>query len=191
MPEALAVINPLQPGCNAVFKKLAGVGLAFKLAIALRSSMRTLGHFAAAAEPNLRKYLDLVTLGTIADLVPLVGENRIIAAFGLQELTGSARPGVKALKRVAAITAEVTATDVGFRLAPRINAAGRLDDALRGVELLLSADSAAADTLAAELDAANRERQEIEKELLAEALHRLHNDAALQGRTTVVMASTA
>jgi single-stranded-DNA-specific exonuclease len=131
-----------------------------------------------------------VTLGTIADLVPLVGENRIIAAFGLKALTGSERPGVKALKRVAAITAEVTATDVGFRLAPRINAAGRLDDAVRGVELLLSVDSAAADTLAAELDAANRERQEIEKETLAEVLHRLHNDAALQGRTTVVMAST-
>lgn len=189
IPEALAVINPLQPGCNAPFRKFAGVGLAFKLAIAMRSSMRALGYFAATAEPNLRKYLDLATLGTIADLVPLVGENRIIAAFGLKELTVSGRTGIQALKRMASITAEVTATDVGFRLAPRINAAGRLDDANRGVELLLSVDSSAADIIAAELDAANRERQEIEKEILAEALQRLHNDAALQGRTTVIMAS--
>jgi len=190
MPEALAVINPLQQGCNAPFRKLAGVGLAFKLAIALRSSMRTQGYFELAAEPNLRKYLDLVTLGTIADLVPLVGENRIIAAFGLQELTSSGRIGIQELKRVAAVTAQVTAADVGFRLAPRINAAGRLDDAKRGVELLLSDDRTAAEHLAAELDAANRERQEVEKEILAAALHRLHNDTALQGRTAVVLAST-
>lgn len=189
IPAAVAVINPLQPGCNAPFKKLAGVGLAFKLAIALRSSMRALGQFDQAAEPNLREYLDLVTLGTIADLVPLVGENRIIAAFGLKELSTSTRIGIHALKRVAAITTAVTATDVGFRLAPRINAAGRLDDAKRGVELLLSSDREAADSLANELDAANRERQEIEKDILAEALQQMQTDASLQGRTAVVLAS--
>jgi len=189
IPDALAVINPLQPGCSASFRKFAGVGLAFMLAIALRSSMRSRGLFAAAAEPNLRRYLDLVTLGTIADLVPLVGENRILAAFGLQELSNTSRPGIQALKRVAAVTATVTAADVGFRLAPRINAAGRLDDAKRGVELLLSTDREHADCLAAELDAANRERQEVEKEILADALHRLQHDAALQGRTAVVLAA--
>ncbi len=189
IPEALAVINPLQPGCNAAFKKFAGVGLAFNLAIALRSRMRALGYFEQAQEPNLRAYLDLVTLGTIADLVPLTGENRIIAAFGLKELTGSGRIGIQALKRVAAVSAAVTTSDVSFRLAPRINAAGRLDDARRGVELLLTKDRSAADILAAELDSANKERQEIEKEILAEALQRLNNDASLRGRTTVVMAS--
>lgn len=189
IPEAIAVINPLQPGCNASFRKFAGVGLAFNLAIALRSKLRTLKHFSAGVEPNLRAYLDLVTLGTIADLVPLVGENRIIAAFGLKELSCTGRVGIQALKQVASISSAVTAADVGFRLAPRINAAGRLDDALRGVELLLSADRSEAELLAAELDAANRERQEIEKEILAEALWRLESDATLLGRTAVVMAS--
>jgi single-stranded-DNA-specific exonuclease len=189
IPEALAVINPLQPGCNAAFRKFAGVGLAFKLAMALRRDMRVQGHFETVEEPNLRSYLDLVTLGTIADLVPLVGENRIMAAFGLKELSGSARTGITALKRIAAISDAVTVADVGFRMAPRINAAGRLDDAIRGVELLLSSDPLMADVIAAELDAANRERQEIEKEILADALLRMQNDASLQGRTAVVMAS--
>jgi single-stranded-DNA-specific exonuclease len=189
LPEAVAIINPLQPGCNAPFRKFAGVGLAFKLAIALRSRMRALHHFAVAPEPNLRVYLDLVTLGTIADLVPLVGENRIMVAHGLLELGGSERIGVKALKQVAALPAEVTAADVGFRLAPRINAAGRLDDATRGVELLLAVDRTVAASLAAELDAANQERQEIEKEIFSAALKRLEADGLLQKRTAVVMSS--
>lgn len=190
IPAAVAVINPLQPGCTAGCSQLAGVGLAFKLAVALRSRLRELGCFATTAEPNLRAYLDLVTLGTIADLVPLVGENRIMTFFGLQELASSSRTGVQALKRVAVLPTDVTASDVGFRLAPRINAAGRLDDAAMGVELLLTEDGKLAEMLATELDAANRERQEIEQAILADALHRLEHDPALKERTAVVMAST-
>ncbi len=189
IPAAFAVINPLQPGCTAPFQKFAGVGLAFKLAMALRSRLRSRGFFAQQPEPNLREYLDLVTLGTIADLVPLVGENRVIALFGLKELAKSGRAGLEALKRVSAVTGEISVVDVGFRLAPRLNAAGRLDDAKRGVELLLTADIQLADSLAGELDAANSERQEIEREILAEALERLESDATLNGRTAVVMAS--
>jgi single-stranded-DNA-specific exonuclease len=189
LPAAVAVVNPLQTGCEAPFKQFAGVGLAFKLVMAIRSILRTEGHFAGAVEPNLREYLDLVALGTIADLVPLVGENRIIAAFGLKELTSSRRVGVIALKKVAAVDGAVTSGAVGFRLAPRLNAAGRLDDAERGVELLLSADPEAAAGLAGELDAGNRERQEIEKEMLDDALAMVAADDSLQGKFALVMAS--
>jgi single-stranded-DNA-specific exonuclease len=189
IPDALAVINPLQPGCSAPFKKLAGVGLAFKLAVAVRSRLRQAGFFTDSPEPNLKEYLDLVALGTVADLVPLVEENRVIVSYGLQELAVSKRAGIVALKRVADIKDGVSTVDVGFRLAPRLNAAGRLDDAKRGVELLLTSDPDLAAALADELDAANRERQEIEKEILADALDRLTNDATLKGRTAVVLAS--
>jgi len=188
LPDALSVINPMQPGCGATFRQLAGVGLAFKLAVALRSRMRAEGFFASCGEPNLKGYLDLAALGTIADLVPLKGENRIIAAFGLKELTSSSRSGIRALKKVAAVTDPVGCGDVGFRLAPRLNAAGRLDDAKRGVELLLTADGEEAALIAAELDAANRERQEIEREILADALEKAQGDA-MAGRSTIVMAS--
>jgi len=189
IPDALAVINPLQPGCNAPFNMLAGVGIAFKLAVAVRSRLRREGFFANSPEPNLKEYLDLVALGTIADLVPLTGENRIIVSYGLLELATSGRVGIAALKKVAEVKDEVSTVDVGFRLAPRLNAAGRLDDAERGVELLLTSDPELAAHLAAELDAANRERQEIEKEILADALDRLKNDETLKGRTAVVLAS--
>jgi single-stranded-DNA-specific exonuclease len=188
LPDALAVINPLQPGCSAPCRQLAGVGLAFKLAIALRSRLRADGHFAAGGEPNLREFLDLAALGTIADLVPLRDENRIIATFGLKELTEGRRTGIRALKRVADVKDPVGCGDVGFRLAPRLNAAGRLDDAKRGVELLLTADPEEACIIAAELDAANRERQEIEKEILADALA-MAQSPPMAGRRAIVMAS--
>ena len=188
LPDALAIINPLQPGCNAPFRQLAGVGLAFKLAVALRSRLRSDGLFASGGEPNLREYLDLAALGTIADLVPLKGENRIIASFGLKELTAGGRTGIRELKRVAAVVDPVGSGDVGFRLAPRLNAAGRLDDAKRGVELLLTSDRDEASVIAAELDAANRERQEIEKEILSEALA-MAQSQEMAGRKSIVMAS--
>jgi len=189
IPEAVAVINPLQPGCGSTFKKLAGVGLALKLAMAVRSRMRNNGFFEGTAQPNLREYLDLAALGTIADLVPLQGENRIIAVAGLRQLAISARPGIIALKKVSLVENPVSAGDVGFRLAPRLNAAGRLDDAKRGVELLLSDDRDFAEALAAELDAGNRERQEIEREMLADALRKLESDQSMAGRRSIVMAS--
>jgi len=189
IPSALAVINPLQPGCSAPFTKLAGVGLAFKLALAVRSTLRKEGFFNDNPEPDLKEYLDLVALGTIADLVPLTGENRIIVKYGLKELTTSRRAGISALKVAADVKDDVSTVDVGFRLAPRLNAAGRLDDAKRGVELLLTSDPDLATSLADELDAANRERQEIEKEILADALAQLQCTETLKNRTAVVLAS--
>jgi single-stranded-DNA-specific exonuclease len=174
LPAARAILNPHQAGCAYPTKDLAAVGVTFALAMALRKALRERGRFGPERpEPNLRDALDLVALGTIADVVPLVGANRILVRWGLEALARSRRPGVRALKRVAGVPdgAEVTAGQVGFRLAPRINAAGRLDDAGRGVRLLLEDDAERADALARELDRENQARQEIERTILEEALH--------------------
>ncbi len=173
LPAAAAILNPHQPGCGYPSKDLAAVGVAFALAMALRRRLRERGRFGEGRpEPNLKEALDLVALGTVADVVPLVGANRVLVRAGLEVLAGSRRPGVRALKRVAGIPegAPVGAGQVAFRLAPRINAAGRLDDAGRGVRLLLSDDAGAARALAEELDRENEARREIERRILEEAI---------------------
>jgi single-stranded-DNA-specific exonuclease len=172
LPPAAAILNPHQPGCGYPFKPLAAVGVTFCLAMALRRRLREVGHFGAGRpEPNLREALDLVALGTIADVVELTGVNRILVRWGLEELARTRRPGLRALKRVAGLAqgAAVTAGQVGFRLGPRVNAAGRLDDASRGVRLLLETAEPAAAALADELDRENRARQEIERAILEQA----------------------
>ncbi len=173
LPAAAAILNPHQPGCGYASKHLAAVGVTFNLALALRRRLRDRGHFGAARpEPNLKEALDLVALGTIADVVPLVEVNRVLVRWGLSEISRARRPGLRALKRVAGIAEgeAVSAGQVGFRLAPRINAAGRLDDAGRGVRLLLAREEGAAAALAEELDRENRARQDIERQMLEEAL---------------------
>jgi len=173
LPAAAAILNPHQPGCGYPSKHLAAVGVTFCLAMALRKRLRERGRFGEARpEPNLKEALDLVALGTVADVVPLVEVNRVLVRFGLEEIARSRRPGLRALKRVAGMAegAPVSAGQVGFRLGPRINAAGRLDDAGRGVRLLLTHDPEAAAALAEELDRENRSRQEIERLMLEEAL---------------------
>ncbi len=189
LPAAHAVLNPLQPGCTFPGKMLAGVGVAFNLLIALRGKLREKGHFTGRDEPNLREYLDLVALGTVADIVPLVDENRIFVTYGLRELTNSSRVGVQQLKKVAGVTDTVDCGMVGFRLAPRLNAAGRLEDAALGVELLLGSNPGKAALIAAELDASNKERQEIEQMILRDALDRVKDDAVLSNRKSIVLAS--
>jgi len=172
LPAASAILNPHQLGCAYPSRHLAAVGVTFNLALALRRRLRERGRFGPSRpEPNLREALDLVALGTVADVVPLVEVNRLLVCFGLVELGKARRPGIRSLLRVAGIAAgEVTAAQVGFRLGPRINAAGRLDDAGRGVRLLSTSDPATADALAEELDRENRARQEIERQMLEEAL---------------------
>ena len=169
LPRAVAILNPHQPGCAFPGRELAAVGVAFHLLLALRKRLREAGWFAARPEPNLRRQLDLVALGTIADVVPLTGPNRVLVHFGLRELGRGARPGVLALKAVAQIAGEVTAGDVGFKLGPRLNAAGRLADASVGVRLLLSDDLSEARALAEQLDRANAERQELQARVADEA----------------------
>jgi single-stranded-DNA-specific exonuclease len=172
LPAASAILNPHQGGCGYPSRHLAAVGVTFALAMALRRRLREAGRFGPSRpEPNLRESLDLVALGTVADVVPLVEVNRVLVRFGLAEIARSRRQGIRALLRVAGIPpGPVSAGQVGFRLAPRINAAGRLDDAGRGVRLLSTSDAAEADALAGELDRENRTRQEIERRMLEEAL---------------------
>ncbi|MCM2357183.1 MAG: single-stranded-DNA-specific exonuclease RecJ [Geobacteraceae bacterium] len=190
IPPACAVINPHLPGCPFPFKSLAGVGVAFNLLIALRSRLRQAGHFEGSGEPDLREYLDLVALGTVADIVPLVDENRTFVKYGLAELSRSARIGVQALKAVAGVTGPVGCGAVGFRLAPRLNAAGRLEDAALGVELLLCGDRQRGAEIAARLDASNVERQALEQEMLRDALARVKGSACFAGRKSIVLASS-
>lgn len=189
IPGAAAVVNPLQPGCSYPFKLLAGVGVAFNLLVALRGRMRQEGVFAGAEEPDLRDWLDLVALGTIADVVPLVGQNRMYAYFGLQKLEKSRRPGVAALKKVAGITDSVSCGQVGFRLAPRLNAAGRMESAVPGVELLLSNCADECAMIAAELDMANAERQAVERGILEDAAAMVDKGGAYPSSRSIVLAS--
>ena len=192
IPDACAVVNPLQPGCLYPFKSLAGVGVAFNLLIALRSRLRQEGAFVdKEGEPDVREWLDLVALGTIADVVPLVGQNRVYAYFGLKQLGSSKRPGIEALKRVSGVSGAVTCGQVGFRLAPRLNAAGRMESAVPGVELLLGSDAQESAIIAGELDAANSERQNIERGMLAEAIALVEKAADYPARRSIVLASSS
>ena len=170
LPPALAILNPKQPGCPYPFKELAGVGVAFNLVIALRSRLRQEGFWAGGEVPNLKEYLDLVALGTVADVVPLGGVNRILVKHGLGQLTHSARPGIVALKEASGLGGmPVDTTGINFRLAPRINAAGRMTEADDAVRLLLTEDGEEAKRIAAHLGQLNTHRQKIEERILAEA----------------------
>ncbi len=189
LPRAIAILNPHQPGCNFPGRQLAAVGVAFHLLMALRKRLREAGWFAHHPEPNLREALDLVALGTVADVVPLTGPNRVLVHHGLLELTRTTRPGLLALKRVAQLGAEVGAGEVGFKLGPRINAAGRLDDASVGVRLLLSDDPAEARALAEQLDRANSERQELQARIAVEALARADELMARGPRNSLLVSA--
>ncbi|MCI0571946.1 MAG: single-stranded-DNA-specific exonuclease RecJ [Myxococcaceae bacterium] len=172
LPPAVAVLNPHQPGCAYPTRHLCAAGVAFNLCMALRKQLRDDGAFATRPEPNLRALMDLVALATVADVVPLTGANRVLVRHGLEELGRAKRPGVRALKEVAGLAPEesVSSGQVGFRLGPRINAAGRLDDASTGLRLLRSRSLDEARPLARELDGANAVRQGIEQQILQGAL---------------------
>lgn len=172
LPAADAIVNPNQPGCPFPSKHLAGVGVMFYVLLALRARLRESGWFATRPEPNLADCLDLVAVGTVADVVRLDYNNRILVQQGLLRIrAGRARPGLQALLQVAGRTAaQISATDLGFVLGPRINAAGRLDDMRIGIECLLSADMGEALLRARQLDAFNRERREVETQMKDAAL---------------------
>jgi single-stranded-DNA-specific exonuclease len=190
LPRAVAILNPHQPGCTFPGRELAAVGVAFHLLLALRKRLREAGWFASRPEPNLREVLDLVALGTIADVVPLTGPNRVLVHFGLKELARAGRVGVLALKSVAQLAGEVTAGDVGFKLGPRINAAGRLDDASVGVRMLLSEDLREARALAEQLDRANAERQDLQARIAGEAIASAERLGTPEQRRTLVVSSS-
>ncbi len=178
LPPAYAILNPKQPDCKFPFKELAGVGVAFNLLMALRRELRHRGFWSSCAPPNLKQYLDLVALGTIADIVPLNGENRLLVKYGLEELSTGERPGIRALKAVSATPdGPVTSDMVAFRLAPRINACGRVSTATTGLELLLTADAGEAQRLARKLHEENSRRQQLEKRITEEAKTMIHKEA--------------
>ena len=174
LPGAEAIINPNLHDCEFLSKSLAGVGVAFYLMLALRTFLRDNGWFDARgiAAPNLAELLDLVALGTVADVVPLDANNRILTWQGLSRIrAGKCRPGIKALLEIANRDPQkLAASDLGFALGPRLNAAGRLDDMSVGVALLLCDNIGEARVLANELDALNQTRKEIEQGMQAEAL---------------------
>lgn len=174
LPDADAMVNPNLHACDFPSKALCGVGVAFYLMLALRATLRQSNWFAeqGISEPNLAELLDLVALGTVADVVALDGNNRILVHQGLQRIrAGKCRPGIRALVEVAnRDPAKLVASDLGFALGPRINAAGRLDDMSFGVELLLCDNIQAARRMATELDALNQTRKEIEQGMKEEAL---------------------
>jgi single-stranded-DNA-specific exonuclease len=168
-PEALALINPHQPACRFPFKGLASVGVAFYLAAALRTRLRD--RASAVEPPDPRQLLDLVAVGTVADMAPLTEENRILVYQGLKRLREAPRPGLLALARVAGLEDGVRRTaDIGLRLGPRLNAPGRLGAAQLALDLLLAPDEASATELALKCEEANKKRQEVQERVFTEAL---------------------
>jgi single-stranded-DNA-specific exonuclease len=172
LPAADAIVNPNQPGCEFPSKALAGVGVMFYVLMALRARLRALGWYASTPQPNIGELLDLVALGSVADVVPLDANNRILVHQGLERIrAGRARPGIKAILEVAKRdAARITSTDLGFIIGPRLNAAGRLDDMSLGIECLLSRDAASAREMAEQLDGMNQDRKTIEQGMQREAL---------------------
>ena len=170
LPPALAVVNPKRGGQDYAFGELSGVGVALLLALGLRAELRAQDWFKERPEPNLRAYLDLVALGTAADVAPMVGENRILVRQGLKVLEESRRPGLVALKEAAGLEGKpISYRDAVFRLAPRLNAAGRLGQARGALELLLATELKQARVQAGVLNRLNRERQALEEEVLSQA----------------------
>jgi len=181
-PDAYCLINPKQPGCQYPFKRLAGVGVAFKLLQALTLKM----HF--HMRELIDEYIDLVAIGTIADVMPLVGENRIIVKRGLELLKYTSNRGIRALSDIAEINlSDVQTGTIGFMLAPRINAAGRMGDPRCAVELLLSKDDMSAKRYAEILNDKNRERQEIEISILEDALNMIDDNPSYKSDFVIVL----
>jgi single-stranded-DNA-specific exonuclease len=190
IPVALAVLNPNQPGCNYPEKSLCGAAIAFKLAQAiLQRNDERLG-LTRTREKTIPSFLKMVAIATVADAVPLRGENRVLAALGIRELRRPAGLGLRALFQAAGIdpaTKQLTSFDLGFRLGPRINAAGRMDIAAEVVELFTTRDAARAHELAAKLERLNTERRETEAEVLRKVEARLATDQSLNANRMLVM----
>ncbi len=180
LPDAVAIVNPLRPGCAYPFKSLAGVGVTFKLVERL---LRGRGGLDRA-----RRYLDVVALGTIADVVPLVGENRVLARLGLDRLNQEPRLGLSALIAVAALKGKrITSGHVAFVLAPRINAAGRMGNAEQGLRLLLARDQEEADTIARSLEEDNLQRRKHDERVLEEAVRMVHDEVGYPDCSSILL----
>ncbi len=189
LPPALAVVNPKRLSPDHPLFDMAGVGVAFYLAVALRKRFRDAGRYRGVEEPNLREYLDLVALGTVADMAPLRGVNRIFARHGLGELSRASRPAIAALRNVAGLReGEVTPWDIHFRLAPRINAASRMGRQDLVLSWLSSREVGEASAIALRMEDLNRKRAAIEEEIFDQASERIEKDPSLAKAAVVVLA---
>ncbi|MFC1812199.1 single-stranded-DNA-specific exonuclease RecJ [Thermodesulfobacteriota bacterium] len=188
LPQAVAVVNPNRYDCDSGFNNLAGVGVAFYLLICLRTHLRDMNFWIKKPEPNLKSMCDFVALGTTADMVPLVEENRILLRTGLDIINSRQRPGINALIDVSGLSDQyIEAHDIAFRLAPRLNAAGRMGDASIAVELLTTTDIETARQIAHSLDDMNMERRDVENEIHTEIQGTLNRNPHLLSKRTLVL----
>ena len=191
LPEAIAIINPHRPDCTRNAEHLCAVGVTFNLCASLRRSLRTKGFFSEGGEPDLRPLLDLVALGTVADVVPLVADNRVFVRHGLRMISRQQRPGFSALMEVADIQPQrVTSGHLGFHLGPRVNAAGRLADAGKAVTLFQTSNMKDARLLAQRLDQENQSRRTLEKQIVEEAIAEIEDNDGLYSSTVLVVAQS-
>jgi len=187
-PPAFAHLNPHRSTCGFPDRDLAAVGVAFLVLVQIRRKLREAAFFDGPL-PRPDHYLDLVALGTVADVAPLRGLNRAIVRYGVERIRSGPRTGVQALMNVSRCTAEsLTARDLGFRLGPRINAAGRLDDATRGLRLLIGEDRTLVRDLADQVEVQNQKRRQIQERMIEEALAMVHEDDALANAPALVLA---
>lgn len=187
-PPAVAVVNPRRNDCGAGLDHLAGVGVVFTLLIHLRKHLREIDFWGHRPEPNLKHFCDLVALGTAADMVPMIRENRILSRMGLDIINQGTRPGLSALIRISGIKGrQVDMDDIAFRLAPRLNAAGRMGHAGLAVDLLTAKTEREAEEIAATLHRMNRKRQEAEKEMLDQAMAYIDRHPHLLDRKSLVL----
>ena len=189
LPKAVAVLNPHRSNCEYPYRFLSGVGLAFKLALAVRTALHNKMGWSKDRLPNMKRHLDLVALGTIADVAPLTGENHILVRHGLDVLAPTDKAGLVALKAVSDVDGRVNARSVGFALGPRLNAAGRLGKADNGFHLLTSIDLKDAKKLAQELNVINQERKDIQELVQDEAEYLIDREVNLEEDLVIVLAS--
>lgn len=183
------VINPQRPDCLFSFKDLAGVGLAFFLAVAIRTVLRENGWFTTRPEPDLREYLDLVAIGTVADRVPLLDQNRILVNSGMEVMDQSRWAGIQAIKEVADIkTSKITTDDLAFKVAPRLNAPGRMGNPVIGARILTVEEPQLARDFALRLNTANTRRQSIERYILDQICHMVETTGGIEDRRSLVLA---
>ncbi|MBW2609703.1 MAG: single-stranded-DNA-specific exonuclease RecJ [Deltaproteobacteria bacterium] len=183
------VINPRRPESSFPFRELAGVGVAFFLAIAIRAGLRDRGWFRDRPEPDLKRYLDLVALGTVADMVPLIGQNRTLVRAGMEEMRNSQWPGIKAMLEISGVdSAWISSHDLAFRLAPRLNAPGRIGDVIMGMEALTTDNASTAMEAARQLSSMNSRRQVIEGDILEEIEETIIPGMDLEAEKTMVLA---
>ena len=182
------VINPHRPDSSFPFKHLSGVGLAFFLAVAIRAALRERGFFKKRPEPDLKDYLDLVALGTVADMVPLLDQNRILVRSGIERMKTSRWPGINAIQKISRIVpSDITPYDLAFKIAPRLNAPGRMGDAEIGVIALTTDKASIANDLAKQLNVMNGKRQTIEKNILEQIEKTSILKEDLENRKTLVL----